>query len=280
MKRSQLREVIKSIVSRKLAENSQGGYGRDMMTATYVKNHAEWDDFDRVKVITHYGSHELEIMECWVDQSKKTLMLSVQADVPPKLEEIAPVSTSSSTSTSSGTTPSTTQNQDDDSDQMSDSDRNQIASLQKDQAKLTNDSQRIEGAVSKLREPLERKIGQLEKRKADVQRKLGTVTDKIKRIQDKYSKVFESITEDGMHLVKDPKYTFSVAFKTKFDSPKIKKELTHRIDVFPAHSKEELPQAIQAWLDGYVNDAKAKGRTGITWELLPNTLQVFSQDKV
>ena len=152
------------------------------------------------------------------------------------------------------------------------------ANAQKAQDKLGNDINRIEGTIQKLKEPLQRKVADLERRKTALERKRSTELDKIERIQRKYRNVSESIVgESG--LVQNPKHNFSIAFKTHFVAPGIDKEYPHKFETFPANSKEELPQAIQNWLDGHVNTAEKNGKEGITWKLLPNTLQVFSQDK-
>ncbi len=187
MNRSQLREVIKSIVQRKLLENTSNSRGQQL-ASSLRKKFEEGDSFNEVSIQTHHGDEPLEIVEWWI--ANGVLHIGVVADVPPRLNELTPATTS----TGKPTTPNmnknqSNDNQDDVTDQMTDAEKNQIANLQKEQQKLTNEIQKIDGAIQKLKEPLERKVGTLEKAKANKQRKLGTITSRIEQIQRKYSKV-------------------------------------------------------------------------------------------
>lgn len=182
MNRSQLREVIKSIVARKLKENTDSSDRGNQLASSLKKMLANGEGINKITIQTHHGDVPLEIVEWWPVNDE--LRIGVIADGSSKLREIAPAVTS----TGAQVNPSVNQ-QDDSTDQMTDSERNQIANAQKEQEKLTNDVRRIEGGIQKLREPVERKIQALEKAKANKERKLGTIASKITNIQRKYSKV-------------------------------------------------------------------------------------------
>ena len=179
MKRSQLREVIKSVVARKLRENNE--YNIGMQLSTFVKNKGEFDEFDAIQIQTNRGDEPLEIIEWWI--ANKILHIGVGAA--PNLQELAPAVNS----TGAPVVPPVDQNKSDETDQMTDVEKKQIENAQKEQEKLTNDIRRIEGAKQKLLEPMQRKIQTLDRGKTAKEKKLGIITSKITNIQRKYSKV-------------------------------------------------------------------------------------------
>jgi hypothetical protein len=180
MKKSELkaliREVIKSVVARKLRENNE--YNIGMQLSTFVKNKGEFDEFDAIQIQTNLGDEPLEIIKWWI--ANKILHIGVGAA--PNLQELTPAVTS----TGAQVNP---QAQQDQADQMTDAERTQIQNAQKEQEKLTNDVRRIDGAKQKALEPLRRKIETLDRAKAAKEKKLGSITQKITNIQRKHSKV-------------------------------------------------------------------------------------------
>ena len=278
MKRSQLREVIKSILRRKLSENSGNGYGKDAQLATFTKNHAEWDSFDKVQILSHHGSEPLEITEFWIDKSNNALRIGVVADVPPpQMEEAVSVSTSDSpqdSNVSINTNDAQNDSTSNDADVYSPAEKLIIAKAQQKVDEYTNKINEIEGDIKRAEEPLQKKMIYWRKKQSDYEKKRGAELKRIENIKRKHSKVEESVVSES-GLVQNSKHKFNIEFKTHFVSPGIDKEYHHKFETFPANSKEELPQAIQNWLDGHVHTAEKNGKEGITWKLLPNTLQYF-----
>jgi len=182
MKRSQLREAIKSILQKKLNEQATDQRGQQL-AASLEKMLSGGEDIRQISIQTHHGDEPLEIVEWWANNG--VLHIGVIADRP-KLQEIAPATTSTGNPVVPSVRPDDQQDQ---LDRMTDAEKKQIENAQKEQEKLTNDIRRIEGGIQKLREPVERKISALEKAKASKERKLGTITSKITNIQRKYSKV-------------------------------------------------------------------------------------------
>ena len=182
MKRAQLSEAIKSIVARKLRENTSADRGTQL-AESLKQMLAKGDGFNKITIQTHHGDQPLEIVEWWPHNGE--LFIGVIADNPPKLQELAPAVTS----TGAQVTPTVNQEQPDQTEQMTNAEKTQIQNAQKEQDKLTNDIRRIDGGKQKLLEPVQRKIQTLDRAKASKEKKLGVITQKIASIQRKYSKV-------------------------------------------------------------------------------------------
>ena len=186
MKRSQLKEVIKSILQKKLLENSE--YGSKEQLATYIKNKSEQDEFDRVEI--QVGNRPIEIVEFWID-SNKTFHISVEGSGLQEANQTNMFGAPSSqpTQTALPKDQSNDQKNQDQTEGMSDQDKRELADAQKQQQKLSNDRDRLKGAIQKLEEPVRRKVADASRKVADIEKKLGQVTTKIQNIQKKYSKV-------------------------------------------------------------------------------------------
>lgn len=182
MKRSQLKEVIKSIVTRKLNENSENDSG--VQLANFIRNEIRHGNIIPKIIIQGYqGNKPLEIIEWWNGDGGE-LFISVSQNVEQGLQELSPAVTS----TGAPVVPSVDDRQNQ-TDQMTEPEKKQIENAQKEQEKLTNDIRRLDGAKQKLLEPMKRKIQTLDNAKSSKEKKLGSITQKITSIQRKYSKV-------------------------------------------------------------------------------------------
>lgn len=188
MKRSQLSEVIKSIVARKLNEDSSD---RGTQLASSLRKIFDGGgSVHKVTIQTHHGDEPLEVVEWWIHSDE--LHIGVVADSPSKLQEAG------STNMFGAPSPQTqsTLPKDDapepaesPTEGMSEQDKKQLSDAQKQQQKLTSDRDRLKGAIQKLEEPVRRKVADAERKAASIEQKLGQVTKKIQDIQKKYQKV-------------------------------------------------------------------------------------------
>lgn len=169
MKKFELKNLIKEIVQRKLNEDvGQNAYAvNKIVSENSIKD---------VKIMTHAGSHNLEIVEVY--ENNGVLYFSVNADPVEQnetIQEIGEVGADESGSTDTDAPESG----------MKDSDKKLLATYQEALDKFTNDISKIDADVVKLRAPVQTKIEGLERKKADLEKNKGRIVDKIKAIQDK-----------------------------------------------------------------------------------------------
>ena len=164
MKKFELRNLIKEIVQRKLNEDvGQNAYAvNKIVSENSIKD---------VKIMTHAGSHNLEIVEIY--ENNGVLYFSVNADPVEQnetIQEIGEVGAMGIASPESG---------------MKDSDKRSLATYQAALDKFTNDITKIGADVAKLQAPVQKKIETLERKKASMAKKQGQIVDRINAIKDK-----------------------------------------------------------------------------------------------
>lgn len=176
MKRSQLREVIKTIISKKLQEGIQSSNDESQL-AEYVKSVS--GEFDKIRVQSHYGNESVEVVEWWVSPDK-VLHLSIN----PQLNEIDTFNAPSSDVEQ----PSVTSDQpESDAVEMTDADKKALEDARAKQQKLTADRDKLRGAIQKLEEPVRRKVADANRKLASIEKKLGQESAKIQSIQNRYT---------------------------------------------------------------------------------------------
>jgi len=164
MKKFELRNLIKEIVQRKLNENI--GQNADAVNKIVSEN-----SIKDVKIMTHAGSHNLEIVEIY--ESNGVLYFSVNTDSVEQnetIQEIGEVGAMDIASPESG---------------MKDSDKKSLATYQAALDKFTNDITKIDADIAKFQEPVQKKIETLERKKASLAKKQGQIVDRINAIKDK-----------------------------------------------------------------------------------------------
>jgi flagellar motility protein MotE (MotC chaperone) len=164
MKKFELRNLINEIVQRKLND------ARSQIADTVNKIASEGEIKD-VKIMTHYGSHDLEVVE--VFENNGVLYFSINTDSVEQnetIQEIGEVGAMGIASPESG---------------MKDSDKRSLATYQAALDKFTNDITKIDSDVAKLQEPVQKKIETLERKKASLSKKQGQVIDRINSIKNK-----------------------------------------------------------------------------------------------
>ena len=166
MKKFELRNLIKEIVQRKLNEDvGQNAYAvNKIVSENSIKD---------VKIMTHAGSHNLEIVEIY--ENNGVLYFSVNTDPVEQnetIQEIGEVGASQFgiSAPESG---------------MTDSDKKSLATYQAALDKFTNDIRKIDADIVKLHAPVQRKIEGLERKKASLSKKQGQIIDRINAIKDK-----------------------------------------------------------------------------------------------
>lgn len=206
MKKSELREIVRTIVKNKLDELSispPSQWGKDK-------------DPDPRLTLPGYGSMPLsQWKKKVVDDLKKVLKYAEEGNIKNvqyyiKDKEILPnivnmivahegegiheevqgnhVGQSATTSTTTPTTDQTTAPVVDPTNQIPPQEKLRLDTLKADQEKLTDVVRRKDGEIQKLQEPVKRKVQKLELEKAKAQQKMGNVTGQITAIQDKYNK--------------------------------------------------------------------------------------------
>jgi len=164
MKKFELRNLIKEIVQRKLNENI--GQNADAVNKIVSEN-----SIKDVKIMTHAGSHNLEIVEIY--ENNGVLYFSVNTDSVEQnetIQEIGEVGAMDIASPESG---------------MKDSDKKSLATYQAALDKFTNDITKIDADIAKFQEPVQKKIETLERKKASLAKKQGQIVDRINAIKDK-----------------------------------------------------------------------------------------------
>jgi hypothetical protein len=166
MKKSELKSLINEIVQRKLNEARS-------QIADAVNKIASEGEIKDVKILTHYGSHDLEVVEVY--ENNGVLYFGVNADPVEQnetIQEIGEVGASEFgiSAPESG---------------MTDSDKKSLATYQAALDKITNDIRKIDADIVKLHAPVQRKIEGLERKKASLSKKQGQVIDRINSIKDK-----------------------------------------------------------------------------------------------
>lgn len=166
MKKFELRNLIKEIVQRKLNEDvGQNAYAvNKIVSENSIKD---------VKIMTHAGSHNLEIVEVY--ENNGVLYFSVNTDPVEQNETIQEIGEVGAAEIGTSAPESG----------MTDSDKKSLATYQAALDKITNDITKIGADVAKLQAPVQKKIETLERKKASMAKKQGQIVDRINAIKDK-----------------------------------------------------------------------------------------------
>jgi hypothetical protein len=174
MKRSQLKESIKTILKRKLYESISD---LNKKLAFFISNKSQQGEIKSVQIQTHYGDKVLEPVEWWTTNDG-VLHISVN-NQDESITEIDALGTNNVDTNRQ-------QPIEDPEVQMSDQDVKSLADLNDKQQKFTNDKNRLAGAIQKLEDPVRKKVADAKRKMSDIEKKLGQVTKKIQDIQNKY----------------------------------------------------------------------------------------------
>lgn len=167
MKKTELKKLISEIVQRKLNESSS------QVANSVNRVFEEGGTIKDVKIITHYGSHNLEIMEVW--ENNGILYFGVNASPVEQNETIQEIGEVGAAEVGISSPESG----------MSDSDKKSLATYQAALDKITNEIRKIDADIVKLHAPVQRKIEGLERKKASLSKKQGQVIDRINSIKAK-----------------------------------------------------------------------------------------------
>ena len=212
--RTQLREAIHAMVKKKLAESKPFDFGyvtpgqhgeKDPLVQLHGYGSMRLSQWKRKAVLTleealkkaktdDFRSAQYYLKPDGILNNVIGLILEVDKRQK-KLQELAPQQTNMY-GMSSQTNPLDTTNKDgesqstdtNDTEQMSPADQTAMTNAQSEQDKLTNDVRRLDGTITKLQEPITRKVKYLEVEKQKKQQKLGQATDKVQSIQAKYAR--------------------------------------------------------------------------------------------
>ncbi len=89
----------------------------------------------------------------------------------------------------------------------------------------------------------------------------------------------KALIEEVLQEMASHQSVADIAFKVKFVAPGKDLVTTHRLDNFHVNGsgRQAFEKGVQEWLDKQVEQAKQRGKSGISMTLVPGTLQILTE---